>query len=618
VKYVVDTPEHIWGCLDDPDASMLLEASGRYLRARQVHSLLLQSPDLNKFPLLKYQWKIVETFKSQISKRSRDRLSDQGLSLSSYADALAAVAVIDDLNPKSIMSLFLDSRKGWILQKLSKFSSDPEVNSSTALCDIASVIRASLGHVGQLFLLALNEMPLFYKTVLGSPPGSQYFGGIPNPEEEVRLWTEHVEGLETTMVLLEPENVASTCASWMQDCCGVIFGDISGGVKLINEIVNGDGLGRSETLVKGVLDGREGLEESLENWLKSVFGTEIESPWDQIRGLILKASKDILEERMEEALVKRMKDIVHLEFENLGTSVNLRDVLEQIVSDAKDDQKGDFCTYLKKGHVDGGFWFSELKQKKSGILANLKPISDESDFKTCLSSYFGHEVTKIRDEVDNKCKAILEDVLRFIESNNSSSRLKELVPFLQEKCYITISTILKELEDELLKIFSLLDTGAILPSVIVERSLFIGRLLFALRYHSNNIPLILGTPRQWVRDSAIISSPLTTQSSPFTPRKYSFDSPRSPNRSFMEYPRRQTLAAVAALYGSDFKSNPKLDELNRTLQMLCIKAHGVWINWVSRELADMLLRDVQRDDALSASTPLRVLNINYLDKMYIF
>lgn len=596
---------------------MLLEASGRYLRARQVHSLLLQSPDLDKFPLLKHQWQIVRSFRLQISQRSRDRLSDQGLSLSSYADALAAVTVIDNLNPKEILSLFLDSRKGWVLQKLSKFSSDPEVNSSTVLCDIASVIRASLGHVGQLFLLALNEMPLFYKTVLGSPPGSQYFGGIPNPEEEVRLWKEHMEGLETTMVLLEPEYVASTCASWLRDCCGEIFRDVSGGVKLISAIVNGEGLGRSERLVKGVLDGREGLEEGLENWLKSVFGTEIESPWDQIRGLILKDSKDILEERMEEALVKRMKDIVHLEFENVGKSVNLRDVLERIVSNAKDDQKGDFRAYLKKGHVDGGFWFSELKQKKSGFLANLKPISDESDFKTCLISYFGPEVTKIRDEVDNKCKAILEDALSFIESNNSGSRLKELVPFLQEKCYITISTILKELEDELLKISSLLDTGGILPSVIVERSLFIGRLLFALRYHSNNIPLILGTPRRWVRDSATSSTPLITQGSPFTPRRYSFDSPRSPNRSFMENPRRQTLAAVAALFGSDFKSNPKLDELNRTLQMLCIKAHGVWINWVSKELSNMLLQDLQRDDALSASTPLRVFII-YLDKVLFF
>ncbi|KAJ4816263.1 Vps51/Vps67 family (components of vesicular transport) protein [Rhynchospora pubera] len=607
VKYVVDTPEHIWGCLDDSDSSMLLEASGRYLRASQVHSLLLQSSDLDRFPLLKHQWQIVRSFRTQISQRSRDRLSYQGLTLSSYADALAAAAVIDNLNPKEILALFLDSRKGWILQKLSNVSSDPDVDPSAMLCDIARVIKASLGHVGQLFLHALNEMPLFYKTILGSPPGSQYFGGIPNPEQEVRLWKEHMEVLESTMILLDPEFVANTCASWLQDCCGEIFGDISGGVKLINSIVNGDALARNERLVKCVLDGRDDLEESLEHWLKSVFGTEIESPWDQIRGLILKDSKDVLEERMEEALLKRMKNIVHFEFENLGKSVNLTDLIEQIVSDAKDAQNRGFSAYLKRSNVDGGVWFSELKQKRGGILANLKPISDESDFKTCLSSYLGPQVTKIRDDVDNKCKVILEDVLSFIESNNSGPRLKELVPFLQEKCYITISTILKELEDELLKISSLLDTNGILPSVSVERSLFIGRLLFALRYHSSNIPLILGTPRQWVRDSATSSSPLTKQGSPFMLKRYSsFDSPRSPHRSIMEnHPRRQTLAAVAAFFGSDFKSNPKLDELNKTLEMLCIKAHGVWINWVSEELSSMLLRDLQRDDALSASTPLR-------------
>ncbi|KAJ3696099.1 hypothetical protein LUZ60_001476 [Juncus effusus] len=610
VKYVVDTPEHIWGCLDDPESSMLLEASGRYLRARQVHSLLQKSPDLDKFPLLRHQWQIVRSFRSQISQRSRERLSDQGLNLASYADALAAVAVIDDLNPKKVLSIFLDSRKSWISQKISKISSDPDLKCSAVLCDVAKVIRMSLGQAGQMFLTALNETPLFYKTVLGSSPGAQYFGGIPNPEEEVRLWKEHMEALESTMVLLEHELVASSCASWLKECCKEIFG---GGVKLINGVLNGEGLGKSERLLKGVLDGREDLEESLESWLKSVFGfgSDNESPWDQIRGLILKEEKDIFEGKLEEALVKRMKEIVDLEFENLSKSVDLRDLIEGIGT--KDgEMSDDFRVYLKKGFVDGGVWFSEIKQSRGGILANLnlKIISDESDFKSCLNLYFGPEVTKIRDEIDNKCKGILEDVLSFIESNNSSSRLKDLVPFLQEKCYNTISAILKDLEGELVKLASLLENykegDPLKPALIVERSLFIGRILFALRYHSSNIPLILGTPRQWIRDSNINNNN-TPKSSSFTPKRYSFESPRSPNRVFGENPnfRRQTLAAAAALFGSDYRSNPRLDELNKTLQSLCIKAHNVWINWVSNELSIILSHDLDKDDSLSASTPLR-------------
>lgn len=59
---------------------------------------------LPKFPLLQHQWQIVESFKIQISQRSRDRLLlDQtlGVRISAYGNALAAVSdlsVIGDLD----------------------------------------------------------------------------------------------------------------------------------------------------------------------------------------------------------------------------------------------------------------------------------------------------------------------------------------------------------------------------------------------------------------------------------------------------------------------------------------------------------------------------------------
>jgi hypothetical protein len=48
---------------------------------------------------LQHQWQIVESFKAQISQKSRERLSDQVLEIGGYADALAAAAVIDELEP---------------------------------------------------------------------------------------------------------------------------------------------------------------------------------------------------------------------------------------------------------------------------------------------------------------------------------------------------------------------------------------------------------------------------------------------------------------------------------------------------------------------------------------
>lgn len=490
------------------------------------------------------------------------------------------------------------------------------------LCDVARIVRVTLGHVGQLFVPALTDLPLFYKTVLESPPPAQLFGGIPDPDEETRLWREHWDRLEATMVLLETEAVARTCTDWLKECCDEIFGVIAGAQRLVDAIESGEGLGSVQKLMREALDERKGLEGSLEQWLKSVFGSEIESPWDQIRGLILKEGKDIFEDWVEEAFVRRMKDIVHSEFDSLGGSVNVMESMEAIGANADPKDAGDFLLYMRKASTGGSVWFSESKIKKGGILAHLKPIADENDFHSCLTSYFGPEVSRIKNAIDNKCKSILEDLLSFVESHNSVPRLKELVPYLQEKCYRTISEILNKLEAELGKLSASLgtqrkDNSIPAAPIIVERSLFIGRLLFALRYHSSHVPLILSSPRQWLKDSggaafARLSSPTPRHSRtsfdssmPFAPRRHTLDSPSSPGRQFSDSPRRPIASAAASLFGADDSSNPRLDELNKTLKALCITAHTLWITWVSTELSDLLSYALNSDDSLSSSTALR-------------
>ena len=112
VKYLVDAPEHIWGCLDE---SMFLEAASRFVRSKHVHLRLnadLHDSDRRRFgAVLQHQWQIVDGFKSQISQRARDRLSDRDLPIASYADAMAAISVIDELSPERNLFLLLDSRK---------------------------------------------------------------------------------------------------------------------------------------------------------------------------------------------------------------------------------------------------------------------------------------------------------------------------------------------------------------------------------------------------------------------------------------------------------------------------------------------------------------------------
>lgn len=55
----------------------------------------------------------------------------------------------------------------------------------------------------------------------------------------------------------------------------------------------------------------------------------------------------------------------------------------------------------------------------------------------------------------------------------------------------------------------------------------------------------------------------------------------------------------------------KLRELQLRLRQQSIAAHRMWIQWSTNGLAGTLLRDVQNDECLSTSTPLKV-RLNFL------
>ncbi|KAL3534813.1 hypothetical protein ACH5RR_003274 [Cinchona calisaya] len=55
----------------------------------------------------------------------------------------------------------------------------------------------------------------------------------------------------------------------------------------------------------------------------------------------------------------------------------------------------------------------------------------------------------------------------------------------------------------------------------------------------------------------------------------------------------------------DDNSSPQLEELNRTTQDLCFRAHNLRISWVADELSRILSANLEKDDALSAAAHLR-------------
>ncbi|KAH9622783.1 hypothetical protein KSS87_007379 [Heliosperma pusillum] len=613
VKYLVDTPENIWGCLDE---FMFLEASARYVRAKLVYQgLNLGGDDVGKsilrknFPLLNHQWQIVESFKGQISQRSREKLMVMEnragydvlkVEIGAFADALAGVAIIDELDPRQAFELFLESRKGWILQRLNGFygGNDDVVS---VLCEVSKIIQVTIAQVGEMFLQALSDMPLFYKVILGSPPASQLFGGIPNPEEEVRLWNEFRETLESVMVLLDRELVASSCSSWLRECGREIVKKLDGKC-LIDAIASGADLASAEKRLRETMDSKDVLEGSLK-WLKSVFGSDIELPWSRTRELVLEENVDLWDEIFEDAFVSRMKVIIDSGFDDLTRTVNVPESIHSVGDNFSD--QFDFKAYLLRSSAAGGVWFTDPNVKKAGFVPSIKTLPEEFDFGSCLSAYFGPEASRIRDAVDNCCHSVLEDLLSFLESPKASLRLKNLAPYLQNKCYESTTIILTDLKNELEKLRASLEnvikeTEFQSPAAIIEKSLFVGRLLFAFRNHSKHVPVVLGSPRFWVNDTLVSGSEKSRDS------MFSLNSAtlKSPGKQTFGTSKRQSLVANA-LFGASDTASPKLDEVVSSMRDLGIAAHGLWISWVSDELANILSENLKLDDGLSATKPLR-------------
>jgi hypothetical protein len=220
--------------------------------------------------------------------------------------------------------------------------------------------------------------------------------------------------------------------------------------------------------------------------------------------------------------------------------------------------------------------------------------------------------------VDVSCQSILEDLLSFLESPKASQRLKDLAPYLQSKCYESVSTILMALQTELDSLYGSMENGnkEIPTTVTVEKSLFIGRLLFAFQNHSKHIPLILGSPRFWASGNASTAGklPSLVKHSRFGSDSSVCD---SPGRQANLGSKRQNSSATAALFGARESASHELEELNKTIGDLCIRAYNLWILWMSDELAAIVSQDLKQDDALTLSTPGRVSTIFAFSVIYL-
>mmetsp|Transcript_34672 Transcript_34672/g.87742 ORF Transcript_34672/g.87742 Transcript_34672/m.87742 type:complete len:1232 (-) Transcript_34672:139-3834(-) len=245
IRYLVDTPEMIWGCLD---SKQHLGAARRYLRAEHVHSLLktsFSSDILAKFPLLSHQWPLVEKFKKQISDAVSASLSSEAaLSTEQAADALAAACALDGHDSQAALALLLSSRRSWIKSQLTSYQ-DPSACSTeevgAVLANLAQSVQLTIQQVGELFLagskaggvpvpavdagacalqLSAREDDLDVSELLfggRNTSGGATSGGAQHGGPEVEAWRRATKAMHDRLVALSSGVVERACMQWVRE-----------------------------------------------------------------------------------------------------------------------------------------------------------------------------------------------------------------------------------------------------------------------------------------------------------------------------------------------------------------------------------------------------------------
>lgn len=242
VKFLVDSPETLWGHLDAQD---FLQAACRFLRAQQVHEVI-EGPALKvamrRFPLIGTQWPHLSNFRGSIVSSIRRQLSETGdLTSNAAAEALTAVALLEEQSSRQALELFLAMRqehlKGRLGSDESSFTGDSD-GLSGQLANIATGIQDTIAQIGEIFLRPLDGQrgvqPLLTSAVTIAAAADSGGGGeltasclkgtgtTPSPSE-TEMWQELMSRAEQELTPLPQQAAAPEATTWLNHLIAAVM-----------------------------------------------------------------------------------------------------------------------------------------------------------------------------------------------------------------------------------------------------------------------------------------------------------------------------------------------------------------------------------------------------------
>lgn len=228
VKFLLDTPEVLYGALDDGD---VLFAARRFHAAVVVREQLSADDESRRivaarFPLVEHQWPLVAKFEQKVVEASVAVADDPSAPNERIADAAVAEALLRSEQASQALARFLERREAVVLAAVRAASEGQD----GALRRALSLARSAVVSARALFIgdgvggRPLVSAPLAAAATSSSstaPDGNAssqvLFAGVPDPSGTLsRAWAAACRRSAELLAPLPPEEVARAADAWLQ------------------------------------------------------------------------------------------------------------------------------------------------------------------------------------------------------------------------------------------------------------------------------------------------------------------------------------------------------------------------------------------------------------------
>ena len=227
VKFLLDTPEKIWGLLEDCDYA---SGAQRLTAAIEVLGALTTSHQgsgaaddaTRMFPVLRQQSTVLSSFKAHVSKRARAGLERTNLRTDEAASALSALFAVESLSTSQAMKLLLQMRRAWVRACLRDIASS--VTTQDMLNKRLAGLMRDVKHIIQLTfdMFAGDESILMSESKHKIESLDDLFHGVFEPEAEIERFQRVMKDKRGNQEILSATTVSDACRAWLDAIAGDI------------------------------------------------------------------------------------------------------------------------------------------------------------------------------------------------------------------------------------------------------------------------------------------------------------------------------------------------------------------------------------------------------------